>query len=136
MNDQASTPAREAGLRGSLARLAKSLVALLSTRAELAVVELKESRAFAARQALLVTVGVIAIALAWLALCVLVVVWLWDTHRLGVLAALTIVHLLVGIGALWRAQVERAVAPAPFAASLTELERDRQWLSEQFGSRE
>ncbi len=133
MNDASSGHARETGLRGSLARLAASGLALLRTRAELAALEFDESRDRAKRRLLLLAVAVLALALAWIACCALFVVFFWDAHRHAALLAVAILHLIVGVGALWRLKSTEGADP-PFAATLAELERDRQWLAEHFGS--
>jgi uncharacterized membrane protein YqjE len=44
-------------------------------------------------------------------------------------------HLAAGIVALWRLDVRQRTDPPPFAATLAELERDREWLGEQFRDR-
>ena len=58
-----------------------------------------------------------------------VVVYFWDTHRLTAFGIITIAYLLAGVLALWRFNVRQATDPAPFAATLAELERDVQWIS-------
>ena len=135
MNDASSGHGREAGLRGSFARLAASGLTLLRTRAELAALEFDESRDRAKRHLLLLAVAVLALALAWIACCALFVVFFWDAHRHAALLAVAILHFVVGVGALWRLKSAEAAAAPPFAATLAELERDRQWLAEQFGNR-
>ena len=59
----------------------------------------------------------------------LVVVIFWDDHRVAALVGVTAFYLLVGLVALWRIDVKRRTDPPPFAATLAEIERDREWLS-------
>jgi uncharacterized membrane protein YqjE len=134
VNDASSGHGRDTGLRGSLARLAASGLALLRTRAELAALEFEESRERAKRHLLLLAVAGLAFALAWIACCALFVVFFWDAHRHAALLAVAVLHFVVGVGALWRLKSAEAAATPPFAATLTELERDRQWLAEHFRS--
>lgn len=136
MNDElpASATARP-GLAGSLARLAESALTLLRTRAELAAVEFAESRDHARDSLVLGAVAGLALAFAWIALCVLVVVALWDGYRLAALAGLVAFHVLVALGAWLRLRAAQAGRPEPFAQTLAELERDRQWLAEQLRNR-
>jgi uncharacterized membrane protein YqjE len=72
-------------------------------------------------------------ALAVLVASLLVVVLFWDTHRIAALCAVMIVYALLGVVALWRlAEQKKSETPA-FAATLAELERDREWLASRFG---
>jgi uncharacterized membrane protein YqjE len=123
------------GLRDSLGRLAEASLALLRTRAELAALEFAERRDRAKRRVVLVGIAAAAFALAWIAGCALIVVYFWDTHRLMALLVIAAAHLIVGIGALWRLDVRQRTDSPPFSATLAELERDREWLAEQFRDR-
>jgi len=123
------------GLRGALARLGASALALVRTRLELAALEFSEEHERKKSWALLVGVAAVAFGFAMLAASAFVVVLFWDTHRLPALAGLVIVYLLTGLVALWRLDVRQRTDPPPFAATLAELERDRQWLAGQIGDR-
>ena len=71
--------------------------------------------------------------LAVLVASMLVVVLFWDTHRIAALCAVTIVYALLGLVALWRIALQRKTEKPAFAATLAELERDREWLASRFG---
>lgn len=135
MSDDLSGTRNEPGLRGALGRLAESALSLLRTRAELAALEFTESRDRARDQIVLIAILGGALAFAWTALCALVVVAFWDTHRLLALGAIAAIHLIVA-GLAWsRLRAAQAASGPPFAQTLAELERDRRWLAEQFRSR-
>ncbi len=121
------------GLSGALARLGESSLEFARTRIQLAALELAEEHERRKDQVLSIGVAAIAFAFALLAASALAVAYFWDTYRLAALAGVTILYALIGVGALWRLDVQRRTAPRPFAATLAELERDRQWLAEQFG---
>ncbi len=121
------------GLSGALARLGESSLELVRTRVELASLEFSEEYERRKDQLLLIGVAAIAFAFALLAASAFVVAYYWDTYRLGALAGVTILYLLIALGALWRLNVQQRNAPRPFAATLAEFERDRQWLSERSG---
>ncbi len=127
--------APSSGLRDSLGRLAEASFALFRTRAELAALEFAEQREHAKQRALLLAVAGVGFTMAWIAGCALIVAYFWDTHRLMALIVIAAAHLAVGIGALWRLDVRRRSDPRPFSATLSELERDREWLAEQFRDR-
>jgi uncharacterized membrane protein YqjE len=123
------------GLRRSIARVAHAVVALVRTRAELAALEFAEQRERAKQRVLLLAVAAAGFAMAWIASCALVVAYFWDSHRLMALLVIAAAHLAVGIAALWRLDLRQRNDPPPFSATLAELERDREWLSEQFRDR-
>jgi uncharacterized membrane protein YqjE len=117
------------GLRRALARAGAAAVNLLRTRLELASVEFAEERERAKMRLVLVVVAGLFLAFGVLAASALVVLLFWDTHRIAAMAGVTIVHFAIGIGALMKLQAANRDAPAPFATTLAELERDREWLS-------
>ena len=117
------------GLRRALTRAASAAVELLRTRVELAALEFAEQRE---RAKLTLVVGVIAatfFAFAILCASALVVLLFWDTHRVAAIAAVTLVHLAIGLGALWRLKAVQREATPPFEQTLAELDRDRRWLA-------
>lgn len=123
------------GLRGAVGRLGAAAIALVQTRAELASAELDEARERAKDRLVLVVVAVVCFAVATLAATAFVVVLFWDTYRLTAIAAVTLAYAAGGLLALWRFDVRRRTDPRPFAATLAELERDRQWLAGKAGDR-
>ena len=129
MSDGTPRGASSGGLRGALAQAGASIVDLLRTRFELASIEFAEERDRAKASLVLLVVAALFCAIALLALSALVVLCFWDTHRLAAMAAVTAVHLAIGLGALWRLKASQRSAPAPFAQTLAELERDREWLA-------
>ena len=126
-------PRARRGLKGAAAGLAAALLGLGRTRLELAAVEFEEARARTARNLALVGIAAMCFAFAILAASLLVVVLFWDTHRIAALCGVTVVYALIGLLAVWRlAERKRTDTPA-FAATLAELERDREWLASRFG---
>jgi uncharacterized membrane protein YqjE len=123
------------GLRDSLGRLGEASLALLRTHAELASLELAEQRDQTKRRVVLLAIAGAAFALAWVALCALVVAYFWETHRLTALLVIAAAHAAIGIVALWRLEVRQRTDPPPFSSTLAEIERDREWLAEQFRQR-
>jgi len=126
-------PGSRRDLRAAAAQLAETLLGLGRTRLELAAVEFEEARARAAERLVLALVAGLCFALAVLVASMLVVVLFWDTHRIAALCAVTIVYALLGLVALWRLAVQRKSETPAFAATLAELERDREWLASRFG---
>jgi len=118
------------GLRHALARAGSSLAGLVRTRLELASVEYLEVRERTFSQLVLTAVAATSFAMAVLMASALVVVLFWDTHRIAALAGLTLAYAAIGAGAWWRLKAEGRAAPAPFATTLAELERDGEWLAE------
>jgi uncharacterized membrane protein YqjE len=132
MSDPGAAPG---GLSGALARLAAAAVDLVGTRAELAAVEFEEARELAKDRLALLVVGVVCFLTGTFGASAFVVVWFWDTYRLTALGVVTAAYFLVGALAMWRLSVHRRTDPKPFAATLAELERDREWLAGERGAR-
>ena len=127
---QDATPSRPP-LRPALARLADAGLALLRTRGELAAVEFAEERERLKRSAITLAIALLMFAFALGGMGMWIVVYFWDTGRLTAIAVVTLVYALVAI-VLWRVDAARGEAdPAPFASTMAELEKDRQWLARQ-----
>jgi uncharacterized membrane protein YqjE len=129
VSDATPGSAPAGGLRRALARAGAAAVELVRTRVELAALELTEQRERAKHNLVLIFVAATFIAFAVLCASALVVVLFWDTHRIAAIAAVTALHLAIGVGALFRLRASRRQAPPPFEATLAELERDRRWLA-------
>jgi uncharacterized membrane protein YqjE len=129
VSDGTPGPGPAAGLRGALARAGAATIELVRTRIELAALEFTEERERAKRAIVLAVVGGVFLGFAVMSASALVVVVFWDTHRVLAIAGVTAFHALVGGAALGRLRAAQRSAPQPFAATLAELERDRDWLT-------
>ena len=129
MSDVTPGRAPAAGLRQALARAGAATVELFRTRIELATLEFAEERERAKRHLVLAVAAATFFAFAVLCASALVVAAFWDTHRVAAIAAVTALHLGIGLFALLRLRASQRAAPRPFRATLAELERDRQWLA-------
>jgi uncharacterized membrane protein YqjE len=127
---------RPGGLSDALARLGASALDLLRTRFELAALEFGEEQGRRIEQLVLIGIAAVAFAFALFAASALVVVSLWASYRLEALGGVALLYGAIGLGAIWRLNVQRRRAPRPFATTIAELERDRQFLAGQFGERE
>lgn len=121
------------GLRGALGDLGGSLLGLLHTRLELASVEFAEAREHTLVRVVVLATAAVCFAFALLMGSLLIVVVLWDTHRVEALLGVTLAYAAIGLVALWHLRRLRREVARPFAASLAELERDRAWLAGRFG---
>jgi uncharacterized membrane protein YqjE len=108
----------------SLRSLAGSFVALVRTRVELAVLELREDGERRKDMVVLAAAAGTFIAMGALLFAVFVIVLFWDTHRVAAAGAMTALYLAIGVLALLRLRRLRADAPPPFEATLAELARD------------
>lgn len=123
-----------AGLLASLRGLLATALALLQTRFELLATELEEEKlrlldilAYGAAAVLLLCIGAVFLAIF------LTLLW-WD-HRLLVIGGFTLAFLLGGSAALFRAQRQAHSGSRVFAASLAELQQDRQALKADSGDK-
>jgi len=122
------TPGTDKGLLASLTTLAATLVAIAHTRLDLLSSDLEEERAHLLSLLVLSLAALFFLGLGVLLAALLLVVVFWDTYRLPVLAVLTGLFLVAGITA-WRIALHKArTKPRFFAASMSELLKDRQQL--------
>jgi uncharacterized membrane protein YqjE len=113
-----------AGLAAALSGIAATVVALLRTHLELATVEFEEVRARVGAMLALIVVATVFACCTFIALSVLVVVWLWDRNPLAVIAGVAVVYALIAACAALALKHQIHAQGRPFAATLSELERD------------
>ena len=121
-------PGESRGLLESLTTLAATLVAIAHTRLDLLSTDLEEGREQLLSLLVLSLAGLFFIGVGVVLVAILLVAAFWDTHRLLALGALAGFFLAVGMAA-WGFAVHKArTKPKLFAASLSELCKDRQQL--------
>ena len=120
------SPAR--GLWSSLARVARTFVDTLHTRAELLALELERERTRIVRIALFAVAALVLFALAAFTATIFVIAAFWDGPRLLAIGLLTLGYL--GAACIVAAMVRREIARAtrPFEVSLAQLKKDRDEL--------
>jgi uncharacterized membrane protein YqjE len=123
-----TTPGRSKGLLESLSTLAATLVAIAHTRLDLLSLDLEEEREHFVSILLLALAALFCVGVGVLLATLLLVVAFWDTYRLLVLGSLAGLFLAVGLAAWGFALHKARTKPRLFAASLSELLKDRQQL--------
>lgn len=122
------TPREGQGLLASLAALAATLVAIAHTRLDLLSTDLEEEREHLFSLMVLTLAALFCLGVGVVLATILLVVAFWDTHRLLVLGGLSGFFLTMSM-AVWAFALHKARAkPRLFAASLSELFKDRQQL--------
>jgi uncharacterized membrane protein YqjE len=122
-------PGASRGLLHSLGTLTSSLLAIAHTRLDLLSSDLEEEREHFFSLLVLAQVALFCLGIGVLLTTLLLVVAFWDTYRLLVLGTLAGLYLAGGIAA-WRIAVYKTRAkPRFFAASMAELQKDRQQLA-------
>ncbi len=110
----------------TLGRLGRAVLATLSNRAELLLVELQEERHRVVHVALLAGCLVVTSALTLVLLNLTIVVIFWE-HRVGTLVILFLLHLAASLAGFF--QLRRFVREwQAFPATLGELKKDRECL--------
>ena len=122
------SPAAAAGLFASLKTLTASLIGIIQIRLELLSTDVAEARERTIALLVLVLAALFALGVGVVLLAILVAAAYWETHRLAVLGALAALFLGGGGGAAWLAVRKLRNEPRPFAASLAELDKDREQL--------
>jgi uncharacterized membrane protein YqjE len=121
-----STPA--AGPLDSLRALGATLMALIGTRTELLVVELREETERRKEMLILGGIAAVFLGLGLLLVALFIVVVFWDTYRIAAAAAVTVVYMGVGAWALLQLKEKSRTSPPPFEATLAEFAKDREML--------
>jgi len=121
-------PASEAGLLGSIRKLATTLVGVLQTRLEIFSTELEEAKLQLGQLLMLGLVAVFCLALGVVLLTVFFVVLFWDSYRLPVLGVMSGLFLVLGIFAALTLRAKFAESTRMFSSTLAELSKDREQL--------
>lgn len=116
------------GPLASLRALGATLLELIGTRAELAVVELREEGERRKEMLGLAVAGSLFLSLGLLLAALFVVVLFWDTHRLAAIGGVTLLYLGIAAFAFARLREKLRASPPAFEATLREFAADRQLL--------
>ena len=117
-----------ARMASSLRSLGTTLVEIVATRVELALVELREEGLWRRQALVLAVVGGLFLAMGLLLAAFFFVVLFWDSHRLAAIAAVTLLYLSIAAVAFLRLRTRSRNRPPPFEATLRELAADREAL--------
>jgi uncharacterized membrane protein YqjE len=128
--DSTAGSARAGGLLASIKELAATLIAAACARLELLSNELATEGLRLRQIALLLAFAVFFVALSILLLTLLVVAAFWDDHRLLAIGVLAVVYLALGALLALAAQRRIRARPRPFAATLGELRKDSERLTQ------
>ena len=112
------------GLLNSLRAIGATLNEIVRVRGALIGVELREEIERRKHMLVLAALGAVFLHMALLLVTLLVAVVFWDSYRVVAVGAMAALYLACGAAALIRLRVEVAASPAPFAASLRELDQD------------
>jgi uncharacterized membrane protein YqjE len=112
----------------SLRSLGATLLELIGTRGELALVELREEGERRKEMLALALAGTLFLGMGLLLLALFVVVFFWDTYRLAALGAVTFLYLGVAAVAFARLREKVRASPPPFEATMRELAADRELI--------
>lgn len=117
------------GILQSLRNLAATLVALLQNRLELLVTDLEEERVRLLQLLFWAAGALFFFALGVLMVTMLIVLLLWDSHRIVGVAVLAAVFLAIGVGLAIGVRNRMHVRPRLFSSSLDELAKDKDRLT-------
>ena len=123
MSAPASAPS-PGGLLDALRAIGATLSDIVRVRGALFAVELREDVERRKHMLVLAAVGIAFLHMAFILLTLFVAVLFWDTHRLTAIAVMAVLYLACGAVAFIRLRAEAAASPAPFAATLRELDQD------------
>jgi len=124
MSGVVESPGPATNLLRSLVQLGGTLLATAQTRVELLTTELSEDLERGVRILLWGFVALLAGILGALLAGVTLIVYFWDTHRLGASVGVTLVFLIVAAVAGWIARERLHEKPRVLDVTRTELRRD------------
>jgi uncharacterized membrane protein YqjE len=130
MASPAEEEAPHGGLLHTLRVLLATALATLRTRGELLQVEFEEERLRIAGITLFAVAAVVFLALAVLLLSFFLMLLFWDSHRVLMAGLLALAYLLIGIVCALVARQRWRAKSKLFTASLAELAKDSERLSE------
>ena len=117
------------GILQSLRNLAATLVALLQNRLELLVTDLEEERIRLLQLLFWAAGALFFFALGVLMITMLIVLLLWDSHRIVGVAVLAAVFIAIRVGLAIGVRNRMHVRPRLFSSSLDELAKDKDRLT-------
>lgn len=120
------SPSESSGLLGSLRSFADGLLGSLHDRIELLSIELQEEKYRLIQVFIWISLMVFLAILATVFASFVLVAIFWDTARVTVICALAGAYILGLIVALVGFRRFLARQPKPFAATLSELRKDRE----------
>jgi uncharacterized membrane protein YqjE len=123
MAAEAGAP-RTPGLAGSISRLARTALAVLRTRLEILAPEIAEERIRFAGLALVVAAIAFCLQMAVLLGVILMVVLLWESHRVITLGVLSGAFLVTGVALFLWLRHRLRTRPRMFASTLGEFAKD------------
>lgn len=115
---------------GSVRELARTILAMVETRARLAATELEEQAVRLVEVATWFALAILFLSVALVFFSLLVLIAFWDTHRLLAAALLAILYLVVGGTAMLVARARLRDRPPLFSATLEELGKDLEHLEQ------
>lgn len=128
--DSTAGNARAGGLLSSIRQLIVTLVAIVQTRLQLFANEVHAEGQRLAQMLLLGMAAVFFLACGILLLTFLVIAMYWDTNRLLAIGGFALLYIAVGAGFALAARARAAQGSRLFEASLGELQKDRDRLSD------
>lgn len=121
-------PIRETGLLVSLRQLLATSARVMHTRVEILSTELEEEGVRVGELLLYGLMTMFFLGLGLLMVTLFVILVFWDTHRLVVLACFAVFYLAIGAGIALVVRHKLRTRPRMFAATLSELGKDRDRL--------
>jgi uncharacterized membrane protein YqjE len=116
------------GLLDSARALGATLLEMAGTRAELALLELREDAERRLGILVLQAAAGVFLAFGLLLATLFVVAFFWDTHRLAAIAAMSVLYFAVAFAVLAVARSRRNAAPPPLDVTRSELAADARTL--------
>lgn len=113
---------------GPVREFARTLLSFVLTRTRLAATEVEEQAVRLVEILIWLAVALLFLAVAVVFVAIVIVLMFWDSNRLLATGLLATLFVAIGAGAALIARTRWLERPKLLAATLAELERDRQTL--------
>jgi uncharacterized membrane protein YqjE len=117
------------GIFESLRRVCTAGLGLLQNRVELFAVELQQQKEQVVRLLVLAAAAILFANTALLVVTAAIVFLVGESARTAALIALAVIYVLAALGAFLMLRKELRSAPPPFNGTVSELRKDREWLT-------
>lgn len=118
------------GLLASIKNVTTTFIDIAHTRLDLLCTDMEEERQRLVSLLAMAFISLFCLCVGVVLVAIFIVVMFWDTHRLLVLGLLTGIFLISGM-VLWSLAMHALkTMPRLFAASLAELEKDREQINQ------
>ena len=116
------------GLFGSLRRLLDTGLSAVQNRVELFAVELREEKCRLIEILIWASAAIFLGMMALTFITFTIVIFFWEDARIAALVGVSLFYVATASGAFWGLRSRLTKGPMPFAGSVAEIKKDKEWV--------